>query len=90
MSEENFNLKTKVTVSGSFTPKKAGKKAKVKTRTKAVRKPEKAEPLKALTVEGKKEESRPGTRTGKKEKKQKKRFSPPLPLSKFLPMSLKK
>lgn len=87
MSEENFNLKTKVTVSGSFTPKKAGKKAKVKTRTKAVRKPEKAEPLKALTVEGKKEESRPGTRTGKKEKKQKKRFSPPLPLSKFLPMS---
>lgn len=87
MSEENFNLKTKVTVSGSFTPKKAGKKAKVKTRTKAVRKTEKAEPLKALTVEGKKEESRPGTRTGKKEKKQKKRFSPPLPLSKFLPMS---
>lgn len=87
MSEENFNLKTKVTVSGSFTPKKAGKKAEVKTRTKAVRKPEKAEPLKALTVEGKKEESRPGTRTGKKEKKQKKRFSPPLPLSKFLPMS---
>ena len=87
MSEENFNLKTKVTVSGSFTPKKAGKKAKVKTRTKAVRKPEKAEPLKALTVEGKKEGSRPGTRTGKKEKKQKKRFSPPLPLSKFLPMS---
>lgn len=58
----------------SFVPKKVETGAKVKLEENISKKSEKAE-------------SRSEVKTGKKEKKQKKSFSPSLPLSKFLPMS---
>lgn len=87
MSEENSSLKTKVTVSSSFTPKKVGTGAEVEPRKKAARNPERKELTETSARKRKKSEPKLDTRAGKKEKKQKKKFSPSLPLSKFLPMS---
>lgn len=85
MSEEKSSLKTTVATSNSFTPKKAVKGVELESRKKTARNPEKKELT--LTSARKKIEPKFDTRDGKKEKKQKKRFSTSLPLSKFLPMS---
>lgn len=87
---------------GFFVPKKVetGKKGKLgrKSEGKAEEKAEGKAGISTSTIseravlkpsagKRKKAESGPGTKTGKKEKKQKKSFSSSLPASKFLPMS---
>lgn len=71
---------------GFFVPKKVETGKEIKSGTRTSRKPEKTDP-EASAGKGQKSELRPETKTGKKEKKQKRGFSPFLPVSKFLPMS---
>jgi uncharacterized radical SAM protein YgiQ len=71
----------------SFIPKKVETGTEVKSRATSTRKPEKSEFLGALAGKGRKTEQKPDAKTGTKEKKQKKSFSPSLPVSKFLPMT---
>lgn len=77
---------------GFFVPKKVEIGKGVKSGTRTSIKPERADPEVSVGKRKKSElesksESRHETKTGKKEKKQKKSFSPSIPLSKFLPMS---
>lgn len=71
---------------GFFVPKKVETGKEIKSWSRASRKPGRTEP-KVSAGERKTSELRPETKTGKKEKKQKKTYSSALPASKFLPMS---